>query len=275
MLEGLATRLAESPHRLTDVASWHSHIPFAFWCVEALRPRVFVELGTHNGDSYCAFCQAVDRLSLPSACYVVDIWKGDPQAGFYGEDVFEEFRRYHDSRYATFSRLVRSTFDEAATHFAGSIDLLHLDGLHTYEAVRHDFETWLPKLSNSGVVLFHDTNVRDDDFGVWRLWEELRASHPHFDFLHGHGLGVLLVGKDAPEPTRLLAASPPEDVARIRTLFGRLGAMVVETAARRRLCRDLAAGDAQIQTLGCEISRLRDEPGRRDVRAARPRIGCW
>lgn len=114
MLEGLATRLAESPHRLTDVASWHSHIPFAFWCVEALRPRVFVELGTHNGDSYCAFCQAVDRRSLPSACYAVDTWKGDPQAGFYGEEVFEEFRRYHDGRYATFSRLVRSTFDEAA-----------------------------------------------------------------------------------------------------------------------------------------------------------------
>src|SRR5262249_20021152 len=136
------------PDRLVEPGSWVGHIPFAFWIVAAHRPRTLVELGTHSGNSYGAFCQAVAMLDLETACYAVDTWAGDPQAGFYGEEVYEELCQYHDARYAAFSRLVRSTFDEAVAHFPeDSVDLLHIDGYHVYDTVRHDFETWLPKMS--------------------------------------------------------------------------------------------------------------------------------
>src|SRR6516165_6992072 len=187
------------PLRLALPGAWTGHLATAFWLAKVVKPRILVELGTHSGNSYSAFCQAISRLELPSRAFAVDTWKGDEHAGFYDESVFQELDVFNQNYFGRFSRLVRSTFDEARQYFAdGSIDLLHIDGLHTYDAVRHDFESWLPKLSDRGVVLFHDVNVRTGDFGVWRLWAELRQRYPAFEFVHGHGLGVLAVGADAP-----------------------------------------------------------------------------
>ena len=216
--------LLEPPHHLTDVSSWHGHIPFAFWCVATLRPRVFVELGTHKGDSYAAFCQAIDHLSLDTACFAVDTWRGDDHAGLYDDSVYAALARYHDARYRCFSQLLRTTFDEAAAYFPDQkIDLLHIDGLHTYEAVRHDFETWLPKLSDRAVVLFHDINVRENGFGVWRFWEEVSQRYPHFSFTHSHGLGVLAVGPYVPDSFGTLFEHEGPSAETVRSLFSRLG----------------------------------------------------
>ena len=207
-------------------SAWHGHVPFAHWLVTRIRPRVIVELGTHAGVSYTAFCQAVARHGLDTRCTAIDTWAGDDHAGAYSEDVLAELTAFNDTNFAAFSHLRRTTFDDAVGHFTdASIDLLHIDGFHSYEAVRHDFETWRPKLSDRAVVLFHDTDVRVRDFGVWRFWEEIRNDHAgSLEFIHGFGLGVLLVGAHPPEPLPQLCAGPVEIV---RARFAALGERMI------------------------------------------------
>jgi len=177
--------------------NWVGHIPFAFWIVDMLRPKCIVELGTHSGNSYFAFCQSVRQNGLPTLCYAVDTWKGEEHTGKYGEEIFDDVRAWNERYYADFSTLLRMTFDEAQKRFSDrSIDLLHIDGLHTYEAVRHDFEFWFSKLSSASVVLFHDIAVRERGFGVWKLWNELTEQYPSAAFEHSSGLGVLFTGSE-------------------------------------------------------------------------------
>ncbi len=225
--------------RLGAPSAWWQHVPFAHWLVAATTPRCLVELGTHAGVSYAAFCQAVVRAGTGTRCYAVDTWMGDAQAGEYGEEVYEDFRRYNEENHANFSTLLRMTFDEALGTIAdGSVDLLHIDGLHTYEAVRHDYEQWRPKLTERGVVLFHDITEHQGEFGVWRLWSELKRQHPCFEFLHGHGLGVLAVGDEVPAAVaRLCAAREQSSVAAVRSLFFRLGERW-EYETRERMASD-------------------------------------
>jgi O-antigen biosynthesis protein len=206
-------------------SAWTAHAPFAHWLVGAAQPRVLVELGTHNGVSYSAFCEAVVQARLDTRCYAIDTWEGDEHAGHYDSQVYDDLRRFHDRHFGAFSELLRCTFDAALAYMPdGSIDLLHIDGLHSYEAVRHDFDSWLPKLSDRAVVLFHDTNVRERGFGAWRVFDELRAVYPAFEFLHEHGLGVLAVGRDAPpDVAELCALTEPEAIARVRERFSQLG----------------------------------------------------
>jgi hypothetical protein len=259
-------------------SAWIGHLPFAFWIVEEARPRMLVELGSHHGTSYLAFCQAVRHCEIETRCYAVDTWSGDEHSGLYGEDVFATLNAVNQREYAGFSALMRMTFDEALGYFPdGGIDLLHIDGLHTYDAVRHDFETWLPKLSERGVVLFHDTMVRERDFGVWRLWAELSARYPSFEFQHGHGLGVLLVGAEQPQALSNLAAMPGTgvDVAVLR-LFEALGTRL-QPDPEPLLARRIDEVAASVTRLRGDIDssmRLKFEEARRDVETLREAARC-
>jgi predicted nucleic acid-binding Zn-ribbon protein len=178
-------------YRPGGVGNWSGHLPFANDLIAAARPKLLVELGTHYGESYFGFCQAITENNVACLAYAVDTWVGEPHAGYYDERVFSDVNRYNEANYSSFSQLLRTTFDEANAQFADdSIDILHIDGLHTYDAVSHDFHSWLPKVRPGGIILLHDIVGRHEDFGVWKLWDELEGLGDRFAFTHSSGLGV-------------------------------------------------------------------------------------
>lgn len=247
-------RFVPRRYKPRNVGEWSGHLAFASDLIVATQPELIVELGTHWGEAYFTFCQTVEEHGLSSLCYAVDHWLGDEHAGRYGEEVFEDVRRYNDRYYRQFSYLLRTSFDDAVSQFGdGSIGLLHIDGLHTYEAVRHDFRTWLPKVKPGGIVLLHDICPKHQDFGVWRLWDEIKAEFPRsFEFHHSWGLGVVRKEGTAEtsQLTELLFNGPPsvgEEVRRhyvvyashLEHLLGRLSTKALPREAARQVSPEI------------------------------------
>lgn len=221
--------------RVYGVGAWTPHLHFAYDLVALLKPALFVELGVDRGESYFAFCQSALENKTGTRCFGVDTWRGDQHAGGYDETTFVQVSEHNQANYESFSTLIRSGFDEALHRFAEeSIDVLHLDGLHTEHAVRHDLGVWLPKLRPGGVLLLHDVDVQSKGFGVGKVWSELQQEGRSWTFHDGPGLGVW----QKPPPARLpgflekLLAPPNESNADLATYYSERGNALQEQIAQ-------------------------------------------
>ena len=208
------------------LSSWLEHAPFAYWLMSELEPASVVELGTHNGYSFFVLCEAAERLGLDSKLWAIDTWQGDNHAGFYGDEVHERVLDVVRAHYHERAQLLRGFFADFVDDFEdGSVELLHIDGRHGYEDVKEDFESWIPKVAEHGVVLFHDIAAHERGFGVHRFFSELSEHYPTFGFTHNNGLGVLSVGTPPPAIAMLFDASDDEAGA-IRAFYAERGATI-------------------------------------------------
>lgn len=175
------------------VSPWSGHRNFAYDLISFIRPARVVELGTHYGCSLFSFLQASKDFGLATEYFAVDTWVGEEHAGFYGEEVFDIVKKTVDSCFPKqYVQMLRKTFDEALGDVPeSSVNLLHIDGFHSYDAVKHDYSTWFSRLAENGIVLFHDI-APSAGYGSAIFWAELKNKYPSFEFVdHSFGLGVL------------------------------------------------------------------------------------
>jgi hypothetical protein len=210
-------------------SAWIGHAPFLKFIIREQKPEKFVELGVHNGFSYFVACQAIKECNIEANAFAIDHWIGDEQAGFFDNSVFEGVEVIN-AKYSEFSTLLKMSFDDALAKFDdSSIDLLHIDGFHSYESVRKDFESWISKMDSNGIILLHDVHVRRDSFGVYLFWKEIKSKFKTIEFVGSHGLGIVFLG-EIPQGkfAELVQIANSGNLSQIQGTFGSISDDVIQ-----------------------------------------------
>jgi predicted O-methyltransferase YrrM len=162
------------------VTAWRGHQQFAWWLVQQMDPVHIVELGVDYGFSLLELARYNKGYTTG-----IDWFQGDAQTGARNTESIAR-KNLSDSGFDRVE-IVNAKFDDAQLNFLEAIDILHIDGAHDYSSVKHDFETWLPRVRPGGVILLHDTQSFPKDVG--RFFHEIEM--PKFEFTHSAGLGVI------------------------------------------------------------------------------------
>jgi predicted O-methyltransferase YrrM len=148
----------------------------------SIKPQVCLEIGSARGKSACAIGLGLLRNGA-GKLYAIDPHAPTEWNDTRSVDSFGIITRHLQRAGVTAHvEIVRQNSVAAARGWTRKIDLIFIDGDHTYAGVKADWDLFLPHLSEFGVVVFHDTlwDIRPEtrgraDMGVPQFVEELRA----------------------------------------------------------------------------------------------------
>lgn len=183
-------RLAADEHMLQD--PWE----FSSFCGLLMREgvRSYLEIGSWSGGS---IEMVAKYLPKGSSIVSVDL----PTIASKYQKLQQVLAELYRDGYKTFL-CTGPSGDEETIHMAtmlGPYDAVFIDGSHTFEGVKSDWENY-GKLGT--IVGFHDIAVDSPGHGVARFWKQLKAEHRHCEFISeetrkqniGYGIGVVWNG---------------------------------------------------------------------------------
>jgi predicted O-methyltransferase YrrM len=160
------------------------------------KPRVIVEIGTEKGGTLAIWCAVAD----PKATIVSIDLPGGAFGGGYPGWRTRLYRRFAQPSQTL--HLLRKDSHQPATREllntllpAGGIDYLFIDGDHTYEGAKQDFEMYSPLVRRGGLVVFHDICTKTEaSCQVYKFWQEVRTKHKYWEYLHDPDQGIYGIG---------------------------------------------------------------------------------
>lgn len=163
--------------------------------VAKLKPRSILEIGTARG---CTLC-VLSRLAQFDAVIVSVDLPGGRFGGVYGPvskllylccgKYFQAMHLIHgDSHCPQTLQRVKECWPD--------FDLIFIDGDHTYEGVKQDFENYSPMLSKGGIIAFQDIAEHPAESGcnVSRFWNEIKGQYRHDEIIADPSQGWAGIG---------------------------------------------------------------------------------
>jgi len=170
------------------ISAWTGHREFAEWLVQTIKPKVIVELGVDYGFSTFVFANAIKSNQLDCKMYGIDLFQGDEHTGIRNtyDGVIEKKQLYN----LDCLEIIVDDFEAVSKTWTTPIDILHIDGLHTFEAVQADYTNWHKFVKDDGIILFHDVAAFRDTVGrFFNSIDDAYGFKTHFE--HSAGLGIL------------------------------------------------------------------------------------
>ena len=115
------------------------------------KNSVIVEIGSYLGASSSFLASGAKKNN--SKVYCVDTWHNEGMTEGQ-KDTFTEFKE----NVKAFSNIIplRNKSADAGQDFSEKIDLIFVDGDHSYQSVKTDLQTWLPYTKKGAVIIMHD-----------------------------------------------------------------------------------------------------------------------
>ena len=163
------------------------------------KPRTVLEIGTALGGTLFLYT----RVAAPDALLITVDLADATRRQFEGGDYKPNAPLYRAMARAR-QKVVflagdshdPTTLDRVKAQLGGRpVDFLFIDGDHSYDGVRSDYEMYAPLVRNGGLVAFHDIVEGRPEWvgGVPQLWHEIKNDSAT-EFVKDHGQGGYGIG---------------------------------------------------------------------------------
>jgi glycosyltransferase involved in cell wall biosynthesis/predicted O-methyltransferase YrrM len=113
-----------------------------------------VEIGSYLGASTCFLAEGLLESEKEGKIFAVDTWTNIGMSEG-NRETYEEFIN-NIQGYQSIITPLRGLSTEIVDDFDHEIDLLFIDGDHSYQGASSDLRKWLPKVKEGGIVICHD-----------------------------------------------------------------------------------------------------------------------